>query len=692
MTGEAASAMLPGDAVLARERTDPLLQPLRIRHLLLRNRVMSTSHAAGLEEDGMPAERYQLYHEEKARGGLALTMFGGSSNVAPDSPNVFRQLNVGEDRVIPYMQNFSARIHAHGAALMCQITHLGRRGDALVDYWLPTIAPSRVRETMHRNFPREMDEHDIARVVTAFGEAAVRCKEGGLDGIETCAGGHLIGQFFSPDTNRRTDRFGGSVENRARFALMVHEEIRRRVGDDFVVGIRMVVDEGIGGGVTREDALATAHMLERAGTIDFFNCIYGRMDTELALAEDNMPGITEPIAPFLAAIGAFRREVSLPVFHAARILDVATARHAIRDGMLDMVGMTRAHIADPQIVNKIRNGEEERIRPCFGASHCIYKKPSCIHNPASGRETELPQRIERSPTPGRKIVIVGGGPAGLEAARVAGERGHSVLLFEAGAALGGQILTAIRARARRDLIAIVDWRAAEIARLGAVVRLNHYAEPADVRAEQPDTVLIATGGIPDLDWLDGAEHCSSVWEVLDGNPPSGQEVLVFDGTGRHEAISCSDHLAEAGCTVTHVTPDDRVAIEMGYTERVVYRKRLYERGVEIVCDRRLTKVEPGRNRLQATLVNELTGVVETRSVDKVVVEHGTTPVDELFHALRADSMNDGVTDIAALLEGRSQRTAMPSERGFDLHRIGDAVTSRSIHAAIYDALRLCRAM
>ncbi|MEX2298137.1 MAG: FAD-dependent oxidoreductase [Dongiaceae bacterium] len=572
------------------------------------------------------------------------------------------------------------------------MTHLGRRGDALVDCWLPTIAPSRVRETMHRNFPREMDEHDIARVVTAFGDAAVRCKEGGLDGLETCAGGHLIGQFFSPDTNLRTDRFGGSVENRARFALMVHEEIRRRVGDDFVVGIRMVVDEGIGGGVTREDALATAHMLERAGTIDFFNCIYGRMDTELALAEDNMPGITEPIAPFLDAIGAFRREVSLPVFHAARILDVATARHAIREGMLDMVGMTRAHIADPQIVNKIRNGEEERIRPCFGASHCIYKKPSCIHNPASGRETELPQRIELSPTPGRKIVIVGGGPAGLEAARVAAERGHSVLLFEAGAALGGQILTAIRARARRDLIAIVDWRAAEIARLGATVRLNRYAEPADVLAEKPDTVLIATGGIPDLDWLDGAEHCSSVWEVLDGSPPSGQEVLVFDGTGRHEAISCSDHLAEAGCTVTHVTPDDRVAIEMGYTERVVYRKRLYERGVDIVCDRRLTKVEPERNRLRATLVNELTGAVETRSVDKVVVEHGTTPVDELFHALRAGSMNDGVTDIAALLAGRSQRNAAPSERGFDLHRIGDAVTSRSIHAAIYDALRLCRAM
>lgn len=204
---------------------------------------MSTSHASGLEVDGYPQERYQAYHEEKAKGGIALTMFGGSSNVAPDSPNIFRQLNVGDDGIIPHLQRFSERVHKHGAALMCQITHLGRRGEPYASNWLPTIAPSPIRETLHRSFPKEMDEHDISRVAQAYGAAALRCKEGGLDGIEVLAGGHLIGQFLSPKTNRRTDRFGGSRENRCRFGLMVFDEIRRRAVDDFAVVFRYVVDE-----------------------------------------------------------------------------------------------------------------------------------------------------------------------------------------------------------------------------------------------------------------------------------------------------------------------------------------------------------------------------------------------------------------------------------------------------------------
>ena len=371
-----------------RQQRDPLLQPLKIKHLTLKNRIISTSHASGMDDDEMPGERYQRYHEEKAKGGLALTMFGGSSNVAPDSPSTFNQLRVDDYRVIPYFQQFSERIHAQGAALMCQITHLGRRGDPTADCWLPTLAPTPVRETLHRSIPREIDEDDIKRIVRSFGEAARRCYEGGLDGLETHAGGHLIGQFFSTDINQRTDKYGGSLENRARFALMVHAAIRKSVGDDFLVGMRMSIYEDRGG-LSTEDALAIAQLLEREGAIDFLNCVSGRMDTELALAEKNMPGMTEPLAPFLPQVAAFKNELSLPVFHAARITDVATARYAIREGILDMVAMTRAHIADPQIVNKIMRGEEDRIRPCFGASHCMYKKPSCVHNVAAGRETVL---------------------------------------------------------------------------------------------------------------------------------------------------------------------------------------------------------------------------------------------------------------------------------------------------------------
>jgi hypothetical protein len=402
-----------------------------------------------------------------------------------------------------------------------------------------------------------------------------------------------------------------------------------------------------------------------------------------------MPGMSQPIAPFLQSVGAFKRETKLPVFHAARIPDIATARHAIAEGLLDMVAMTRAHMADPQIVNKIARGEEDRIRPCVGASYCMYKKVACIHNPATGREQSLPQVVTAAEHAGRRIVVVGGGPAGLEAARVAAERGHRVVLFEAASKLGGQLLIAVRATWRRDLIAIVDWRAAEIARLGVDVRLNAYADAADVMAEQPDVVIVATGGLPDTDWLEGAEHCTSVWDVLTDGSPARNDVIVYDGTGRHQAVSCALHLAEHGSNVQFVTIDDNIGLEMEYSARVVYRKRFAQNGVRSLIDHQLVGVQKQGNQLLARFRHELTGTHTELAASQVVIERGTVPVDDMFHALRATSANDGVTDIDALLA----RQAQPASRdGFALHRIGDAVSSRNVHAAIYDALRLCSAL
>ena len=676
---------------------DPLLQPLRIRHLLLRNRVMSTSHASTLDVGGMPLERYQRYHEEKARGGLALTMFGGSSMVAPDSSWGGGQINVSTDEIIPHLQAFSARIHAAGAAIMCQISHLGRRATSSATNWLPTVAPSAIREIRHRDVPREMDRNDIDRIVAQYAEAAWRCKQGGLDGVETVTGGHLIGQFLSPRTNHRTDGFGGSSANRARFGIMVHEAIRRRVGEDFLVGIRFVVDEetgfsGANDGIDFDECVRLARLMEAEGHLDFFNAIFGRMDTDLALAEHNMPGMSQPLTPFLATVGAFKRETKLPVFHAARIPDVASARHAIAEGLLDMVAMTRAHMADPQIVNKLLRGEEERIRPCVGASYCMYKKTNCIHNPATGREQTMPQVIPRATAPGRRIAIVGGGPAGLEAARVAAERGHHVVLFEAGAKLGGQLLLATRATWRRDLIAIVDWRAAELARLGVDVRLDTWATENDVRAEHPDAVVIATGGQPDTTWLEGGEHCVSTWEVLENAGAAKDDVLVYDGMGRHQAVSCALHLAEHGRTVQFVTLDDMLGAEMEYNSRVVYRKRFARHGIRTTIDHALIGVRPVGNRLTATFRSTLTGETLELSAAQIIVENGTVPVDEVFTGLRAASCNTGATDTGRLLAGQPQQDAVPANGAFELHRIGDAVTSRGVHAAIYDAARLCMAL
>ncbi|MBI2739140.1 MAG: FAD-dependent oxidoreductase [Rhodospirillales bacterium] len=671
---------------------DPLLQPFRLKGLPLRNRIMSTSHAATIDEGGMPKERYQRYHEEKAKGGIALTMFGGSSMVARDSSWGGGQIDMSSDAIIPDLQAFSSRIHGHGAAIMCQISHLGRRATSAAMDWLPSLAPSAIRERRHRDFPREMDRSDIDRIVADYAAAALRCKQGGLDGCETVTGGHLIGQFLSPRTNRRTDGFGGSLENRARFGLMVHEAIRRKVGDDYIVGIRFVVDEDIEEGIGFEECVALARLFEREGHIDFFNAIFGRMDTDLALAEHNMPGMSQPLAPFLSTVGAFKREVGLPVFHAARIPDIATARHAIAEGLLDMVAMTRAHMADPQIVNKLMRGEEERIRPCVGASHCMYKKLACIHNPATGREQVLPQIVQPSPKPGRKVVVVGGGPAGLEAARVAAERGHRVVLFEAANRLGGQLLLAVRATWRRDLIAIVVWRAAELARLGVDVRLDSYALADDVRREKPDAVIVATGGVPDSGWLDGGEHCATVWDILSGAVAAKDQIIVYDGTGRHQAVSCALHLAEQGRDVQFVTLDDSMGAEMEYNARVVYRKRFAEHGVRITIDHQLERVRPSGNGLVATFRHELTGERVEMRAPQIVVENGTAPIIETFEALRAGSVNDGITDIDALLDGAPQRPALPADGAFELHRIGDAVSSRSVHAAIYDALRLCMAL
>ena len=669
---------------------DPLLQPFTLGHLRFKNRIMSTSHACGLAEGGLPKDRYQRYHEEKAKGGLALTMFGGSSNVAPDSAWNFPQINVHDDRIVEHFQSFSERIHAHDCRLMCQITHLGGRGDINGGRFLPPIGPSPVRETLHRAFAKEMDEHDIARVVDAFAVAAERCKQGGLDGIETLAGAHLIGQFLSPVTNHRTDRFGGSLENRFRFALMVHEAIRRRVGDEFVVGIRFVVDEGAETHLGFEECLAAAKLLERAGTIDFFNAIYGRMDTQIALAVDCMPGMASPLAPWLPAAGAFKQAVDLPVFHATRITELATARHAIREGLLDMVAMTRAHIADPHLVTKLIDGTEEQIRPCVGATHCMSElRPTCLHNPSTGREAEFPHAIERVESP-RKVVVVGGGPAGLEAARVSAMRGHEVVLLEASNALGGQVLLAAKASWRRDLVGLVDWRAAELERLGVRVRFNHYAEGEDIEAERPDVVLIATGGMPDLTWIHGGEHCTSAWDVLYASVAPGENVVVYDATGRHAALTAVEHIVEAGREASLVCLDGQLAMEMTYAEQVIWRRRAYEMGFETSFDQRLVRVTKAGNQLRATFVNELTGAQAVRQADQLVVECGTSPLTDAFEALKPVSINRGLTELDALLDGRAQPRDQHDDGAFELHRIGDAVSSRNIHAAVLDAFRLCR--
>lgn len=665
--------------------TDPLLQPFKLAHLELRNRIMSTSHAIGFGEDGMPTGKYQRYHEAKAKGGIGLTMFGGSTNVSRDSANTFGQLSASDDRVIPYFQEFASRVHRHGAALMCQLTHLGGRSQWRGDNWLPTISPSRFREPLHRGFTKEMQAEDIMRVIADFGQAARRCYDGGLDGCELHITGHLIGQFWSPVTNQRSDEFGGSLENRARFGLMALEEIRRVVPEPFIVGVRMVVGEGDGGDMPDEDYLAMARILERSGLIDFFNFGYGRIDTEVGLAR-YMPGMAVGLAPQLRPVANFRQNVTLPVFHAARINDMATARFAVGEGHVDLIGMTRAHIADPDIARKLAEGAEETIRPCVGATYCSWHG-SCIHNPAIGREDVLPHVVEKTEAT-KRVTVVGAGPGGLEAARVCAERGHAVTLLEAAPKAGGQVLLAAQLDLRRDLVGIVDWRVSELERLGATVRYNVYADAGEIARTEPDAVIIATGGVPDrLEDISGADLGIPLWEALEAAAPPEGDVIFYDGTGTAAGLNGAHTLANRGAALTYVTPDSTAGAEVSYIERPLQMRAFYQSGAALRPDLTMQSVERDENRLRVRFENSYSGEPVEMICDTLIFEYGTLPVDALYLELAGAARNGGIPDLAAWTAAQPQPES--EEAGFDLYRIGDATSSRDIHAAILDAARLC---
>ena len=679
--------------------TDPLLQPFQLKHLSLKNRIMSTSHEPAYSEDGLPKERYRLYHEEKAKGGISLTMFGGSTLVAQDSPPVFGNLYAGNDEIIPYFQKMAEGVHRHDAALMCQITHLGRRSVSNAGDWLPIVAPSCVREPAHRGFPKIAEGTDIHRIVKAYGAAAQRCQEGGLDGVEIEAYGHLLDAFWSPRTNLRTDSYGGSLENRARFALEVLEEIRKQVGSAYIVGIRMVFDEALDshldGGLRLEEGLKIGEILVKTGGLDFINVIQGHVDTQEGLSHI-IPNMGTPAGPQLEFAGAVKREFELPVFHAARINEVATARHALRENLLDMVGMTRAHMADPYIVAKIESGEEERIRPCVGMGYCLdrlYENGDalCAHNPATGREQTMPHLVPKTSGSVKKIVVIGAGPSGLEAARVCAERGHKVVLFEANDRAGGQLLLAAKVERRRETISIADWLFAEVQSLGVEVRFNFYAEVSDVLAENPEVVIVAAGGLPNTEFLrDGADLVIPSWDILAGTVKAEKNILLFDDNGQHPGISCAEFLANSETKLEYVTPERIIAPDVGGTNYPAYLRALHLNEVKITLNHRLTEVHRNDSGLTAVLYNEYTHANIERSVEQIVVEHGTLPLDELYLGLREKSSNGGELDLEALISGKPQNIICNPGSNFKLFRVGDAVASRNIHSAIYDSLRLCK--
>ena len=671
-----------------------LFQPLTIKQLRIRNRFLSTSHSPGYATGGVITERYIRYQAEKAKGGVGLAQFGGATAVSPENSCYYGQIDGSTDAVVPQYRRMAAGIHAHGAACTVQLTHGGRRERWDIHNWLPTFAPACLREVIHGSFPAIMEEHDIARIRRDFAAAARRAREGDLDGVEvSCQAGTLIEQFWSPAMNRRSDGYGGSLQNRLRFGLEVLESVRRAVGDDFVVGIRMPGDEMLKGGLTQDDCVTIARAYAASGLIDFISVVGGQA-SDLKGEARIWPTMWVPSAAYLGLAGAIRREVKVAVFHATRIADAATAEHAVREGMVDMVGMTRAMLADPHFVAKLARGDEASIRPCVGAGYCVDRvikglDAQCIHNVATGREETLPQEIARSAGPKRKVVVVGGGPAGLEAARVSARRGHEVVLFEAQDELGGQVLLASRATWRRELQGFVRWLGEELPRLGVQIRLNRLAEAEDVLAESPDVVVIATGGLPNPGQYAGSELATTSWDLLAGTVEPGKDVLVYDENGGAAAMSSAEFAASRGARVMIATPDRVLGLELGGTNLGAHMSELYKHGVAIKPDTRLLGLRRRDNRLVAVLSNTYREDAEELSFDQVIADVATLPNDDLYWTLKPLSRNIGEIDLAAMAGAKPQDIVSNPAGKFALYRIGDAWAARNIHAATLDAMRIC---
>jgi 2,4-dienoyl-CoA reductase-like NADH-dependent reductase (Old Yellow Enzyme family) len=538
------------------ERYPHVFSPLAVGGATIPNRIVRSAHGTLLTGEAAIA-----YHEARAAGGVGMITLEATGV----HRRVASQVPLWSDDVLPYYREISSRIHAHGTVLFQQIYHAGASyGARGPDNWGASAIPNFQQGVV----PFAMTKAQIDEVIDAFAQAARRCRDGGLDGVDIHASsGYLIHEFLSPALNQRDDGYGGSFDNRLRFLLEVIAAVRDAVNDPgFVVGVRLPNEDFTPGGLTPSVVAEIAARVDPL--VDYISLhmgSYWRFHTLIAPADD-------PLGVEMASNAPIKRRVTKPLIVVGRINTVDHAEAIIRAGEAEMVSMVRALLADPELVNKARRGEEHRIRPCIGTNiGCVGQLMSgsplsCVVNPAAARERLITFEPADKAAHQKRVLIVGGGPAGLEAARTAALRGHEVHLHEAGQRLGGQVAIAAAAPHRADVGAIVSFLIDEITNLGVTVRLNSYVD-ADLVAElDPDEVIVATGTTPRADGFQVSEpatpivghqlpHVYNAWQLFGHGAPvtiTGPAV-VFDDTGSFEAISACDVLLKAGVHVTLVS-------------------------------------------------------------------------------------------------------------------------------------------
>lgn len=643
-----------------------LFSPIDIGPRTVKNRICCSAHADSLAEDGMPTERTVRYYELKARGGIGFMMCFGSASVHKTSPaRDWNGVELFEDRVIPYLQKFSETMHKYGVPCVAQITHRGRRGRS-IDTWERMYGPSAIREPNHRETPRAMDRATMKEFIAAFAATAGRLQQGGFDGCEVMAShGHLIDQFWTPNANQRGDDFGGDLANRMRFGIEVLQAVRERVGKDFIVGIRMTGDDFVDGGLDNGVCQEIAARLNELGLIDYFNIIGGSAETYPGEAAA-VPDMSFPLGVYAPLAAAIRAAVNVPVIATGRINDPAVAERVLRDGQADLCIMNRSLIADPDFPNKAKEGRLDDIRQCMGYNQgCIDRiytgrGVTCVQNAVIGRErdwADLPRT-----TAVKKVVVIGGGPAGLECARVARLRGHQVVLLEKHTELGGQTLIARQAPARQDFDGACRYTALQCRKLGVQIRLGVTADAATVLQETPDVVVLATGARafkPKLPGID--EYGYSAWEVLEGTDVPGNAVLVIDEEYGFQAPSAAEYLADRGKAVEIVTSERTLGSFLGATTGPLVFRRLFSKGVRLHSNLKVVQLEAG----QAIAKNVWCEREEVLG-----------PYDAFVYAYGGEA----VCDLEKELTGKVPR--------FEL--IGDCFAPRSLQHAILEGHKLAR--